>query len=132
MTIEPLEPRTLLSGTLYTVTSLADTVASDGQLTLREAIQAANTNTALITGILYDDYWQQAYNNSVNIFDSIGPTGKIIITITSKAATKGAALQAACSHLDLKPEEVVAFGDAENDLAMFSVAGAGWARVCIS
>jgi Cof subfamily protein (haloacid dehalogenase superfamily) len=67
---------------------------------------------------------QEAYNNTINIFDSIGPTGKIIITITSKAATKGAALQAACSHLDLKPEEVVAFGDAENDLAMFSVAGA--------
>ncbi|MCU0916542.1 MAG: hypothetical protein MUC88_18545 [Planctomycetes bacterium] len=35
------------AGTTYVVDSLADAVASDGELTLREAIQAANTNAAV-------------------------------------------------------------------------------------
>ncbi|MCC7408079.1 MAG: right-handed parallel beta-helix repeat-containing protein [Phycisphaeraceae bacterium] len=43
--LETLEPRLLLSGTAYVVDSLLDTVADDGHLTLREALQAANTNT---------------------------------------------------------------------------------------
>lgn len=45
--LESLEPRVLLSGTNYLVNSLADVVANDGVVTLREAIQAANTNTAV-------------------------------------------------------------------------------------
>ena len=60
----------------------------------------------------------------MNIFDSIGPTGKLVLTITGKAASKGAALQAACDHLQIDPQQVIAFGDAENDLAMFRLAGA--------
>jgi len=44
---EPLEPRLLLSGTTYIVDSLADVVADDGLVTLREAIEAANTNAAV-------------------------------------------------------------------------------------
>lgn len=66
----------------------------------------------------------ERYAEHVNIFDSIGPSGRIIITITAKRATKGAALAAACAHLRLDPRSVIAFGDAENDLAMFRVAGA--------
>ncbi len=64
------------------------------------------------------------YAGQVNIFDSIGPTGRLVLTITNKAASKGAALQAACDHLQIAPAQVVAFGDAENDLAMFAIAGA--------
>lgn len=64
------------------------------------------------------------YREEVNIFDSIGPSGKIIITVTAKDATKGIALQAACQHLGISSQQVVAFGDAENDLEMFSAAGA--------
>jgi hypothetical protein len=45
--LEPLEPRVLLSGTLFVVNSLQDVVATDGLITLREAIEAANTNTAV-------------------------------------------------------------------------------------
>jgi Cof subfamily protein (haloacid dehalogenase superfamily) len=82
------------------------------------AIQGTRTNARIKSEL------QQAYSKTVNIFDSIGPTGKIIITITSKQATKGAALHAACRHMGLSPKEVVAFGDAENDLAMFAAAGA--------
>jgi Cof subfamily protein (haloacid dehalogenase superfamily) len=67
---------------------------------------------------------QQKYADSVNIFDSIGPNGKIIITITAKQGTKGRALASACTHLGITAADVVAFGDAENDLDMFRVAGA--------
>ena len=82
------------------------------------AIQGTKANARI------KDELQARYSDSVNIFDSIGPTGRIIITITGKAATKGAALSAACAHLNLEPSAVVAFGDAENDLAMFDIAGA--------
>ena len=66
----------------------------------------------------------QRFEGRVNILDSVGPTGKIVLTITAKAATKGAALTSACEHLGITPENVVAFGDSENDLAMFELAGA--------
>ena len=43
---EVLEAGAMLGGTVYVVDSLDDVVAADGKVTLREAIQAANTNTA--------------------------------------------------------------------------------------
>jgi len=64
------------------------------------------------------------FDGRVHFFDSIGPSGKVILTITAATASKGAALEAACRHLDLDPHDVVAFGDAENDIEMFRVAGA--------
>lgn len=45
--LESLEPRLMLSGTTYVVDSALDVVASDGLVTLREAIDAANSNTAV-------------------------------------------------------------------------------------
>jgi hypothetical protein len=64
------------------------------------------------------------YTGRVHFFDSIGPSGKLILTLTAATASKGAALAAACGHLDVDPREVIAFGDAENDLEMFRIAGA--------
>ncbi len=64
------------------------------------------------------------YVESVHLFDSIGPTGRLVITLTAEGATKGTALIAACQHLGINTREVVAFGDAENDLEMFKLAGA--------
>ncbi len=46
---EPLEGRVLLSA--YVVNSLADTIASDGVVTLREALEASNTNTAVTADV---------------------------------------------------------------------------------
>lgn len=63
------------------------------------------------------------YLESVNIYDSIGPSGKIVITITAKAANKGEALRTACQHIDVDLDSVLAFGDAQNDIEMFRVAG---------
>ena len=59
----------------------------------------------------------------VNIFDSIGPSGRLVITITGKAADKGTALARACEYLDIEAAEVIAFGDAGNDVEMFRRAG---------
>ncbi|MCZ6502611.1 MAG: HAD family hydrolase [Gammaproteobacteria bacterium] len=64
------------------------------------------------------------YEATVNIYDSIGPSGKIILTMTAKAANKGQALLTTCHYLDIDPVDVVAFGDAENDISMFEIAGA--------
>ena len=46
------------------------------------------------------------------------------IEITAASASKGSALESACRFLGISPAEVVAFGDAENDIEMFRVAGA--------
>ncbi len=46
------EPGMLLSATEYVVTSLADVVASDGVVTLREALEAANTNSAVTADVI--------------------------------------------------------------------------------
>jgi HAD superfamily hydrolase (TIGR01484 family) len=64
------------------------------------------------------------FSDRVHFFDSIGPTGKVILTITAATASKGAALASACDYLGLSPRDVVAFGDADNDIEMFKVAGA--------
>jgi len=66
---------------------------------------------------------KERFAETVNIYDSIGPSGKLILTMTAKAANKGHALLAVCSHLSIDPAEVIAFGDAENDISMFEVAG---------
>jgi len=64
------------------------------------------------------------YADQVNVYDSIGPNGKIVITVTAKAANKGEALLASCRHLGVQPAQVITFGDAENDIEMFKVSGA--------
>ena len=63
------------------------------------------------------------YQEHVHFFNSIGPTGKDILTLTSSKASKGDALKAACQHLGITTDQVVAFGDSENDIEMFRAAG---------
>ncbi len=82
------------------------------------AIQGASVNARIRAEL------EPRFSDRVHFFDSIGPTGKVILTITAANASKGAALEAACRYLELSPREVVAFGDADNDVEMFRVAGA--------
>ncbi|MCZ6619869.1 MAG: HAD family hydrolase [Gammaproteobacteria bacterium] len=82
------------------------------------AIQGTRTNTRIRNEL------EPIYSDSVHFFDSIGPTGKIILTMTSSSASKGDALLSACNHLGIDPLDVLAFGDSENDIEMFRVAGA--------
>jgi Cof subfamily protein (haloacid dehalogenase superfamily) len=74
---------------------------------------------ARIEAELRDDW-----STAVRFVESISSAGKSLLTLTAVGADKGAALEVACAELDLSPSDVVAFGDAENDLAMFRVAGA--------
>lgn len=83
----------------------------------------ATIQGSAVIGIIKSEF-KDRYADSVNIYDSVGPTGKLILTMTAKAANKGQALLAACKHTGIDPAEVIAFGDAENDISMFEVAGA--------
>ena len=49
------------------------------------------------------------------------------LTLTATGADKGVALRVACDELGIDPHEVVAFGDAENDIEMFAIAGRSYA-----
>ena len=91
---------------------------ADATLPRVAAIQGTRTNTRIRNEL------EPRYADSVHFFDSIGPNGKIILTMTSSNASKGDALLSACNHLDIDPLDVVAFGDSENDIEMFRVAGA--------
>ena len=62
-------------------------------------------------------------SNQLLLLDSVGPSGNLVLTITAANAHKGNALIAACAHLGIDPEQVIAFGDTDGDLDMFAVAG---------
>ena len=64
------------------------------------------------------------WGESVRFVESISSRGKSILTLTAAGADKGVALAVACAHLDIPLDEVVSFGDAENDIEMFRVTGA--------
>lgn len=93
------------------------------QLPAPESLPRIATVQGSSTISLVREMQQRRYAASVNIFDSIGPGGKTVITITAKEADKGIALRKACEHLKIGPDRVLAFGDADNDIAMFRVAG---------
>jgi len=73
---------------------------------------------------LIKDELQPRYGKTVHFFDSIGPSGKVILTLTSSKASKGVALRHACNHLRIALDQVITFGDAENDIEMFRISGA--------
>jgi len=67
------------------------------------------------------------WRERVTFAESISSRGKVVLTLTAAEVSKGVALTTACRDLGLGPEEVVAFGDAENDIEMFRVAGYSFA-----
>ena len=89
-----------------------------GQSPRIAAIQGTRINE-----LIKNELWP-AHRETVAIHDSIGPSGKLITTITSVRADKGEALRCASAHLDIPLDQFIAFGDAENDLPMFAAAGA--------
>ena len=91
---------------------------ADASLPRVAAIQGSKVNELIRQEIA------PKYGDAIQIADSIGPNGKIIVTYTGAKADKGRALEVACAATGIKHEEVVAFGDAENDISMFKVAGA--------
>ena len=67
------------------------------------------------------------WHDRVRFITSISSYAKSILTLTAVGADKGVALAVACRDLGLDPTEVVAIGDAENDIEMFRVAGGSFA-----
>jgi Cof subfamily protein (haloacid dehalogenase superfamily) len=67
---------------------------------------------------------EPVWGDRVHFIISISSYGKPILTLTAMGAHKGVALRVACKDLGIEPLEVVAFGDSDNDLEMFRVAGA--------
>jgi len=71
---------------------------------------------------LHDEVRKRMYERfggNVNVMRSY-PT---FLEIINAGVSKGEGLRIAMQHRGLKPEEVIAFGDEENDLPMFTVAG---------
>jgi Cof subfamily protein (haloacid dehalogenase superfamily) len=67
------------------------------------------------------------WSDRVRFVESISSDAKSILTLTSTGADKGAALAVACKELDIDPAQVIAIGDAQNDVEMFRVAGTSFA-----
>jgi Cof subfamily protein (haloacid dehalogenase superfamily) len=64
------------------------------------------------------------WSGRVQFVESISSYGKSMLTLTAAGAHKGVALGVACKDLGIDVADVVAFGDSDNDLEMFRVAGA--------
>jgi Cof subfamily protein (haloacid dehalogenase superfamily) len=67
------------------------------------------------------------WEHDVRFMTSLSPQSKSLLTLTAAGAHKGVALGVACIELGLMPEDVVAIGDADNDIEMFKVAGGSFA-----
>jgi Cof subfamily protein (haloacid dehalogenase superfamily) len=65
-----------------------------------------------------------AWRDQVHFITSMSSRGKPVLTLTAMGAHKGVALGVACADLGIATEDVVAFGDSDNDIEMFRVAGA--------
>jgi hydroxymethylpyrimidine pyrophosphatase-like HAD family hydrolase len=52
----------------------------------------------------------------------VARTQRTYLEVLNAKASKGAGLKIALEHRGLRPEDVIAFGDEENDLPMFKVA----------
>lgn len=112
------EPKADLPGAeMRWVPALLPTLDGDENLPRIAAIQGTAINAQIRAELA------PRFADTINFFDSIGPSGKLISTITAKAATKGAALTATCAQLNIELASVLAFGDSENDLPLFAVAG---------
>lgn len=72
------------------------------------------------------DYLQAHYKEMAEPFkDELNMmfTSNFYYEFTAKGVDKGSALTVAMSKLGIKPEECIAFGDAENDISMLKFAG---------
>jgi len=78
--------------------------------------------TAAVREALADEWGAK-----VRFISSISGYAKSILTLTAVGADKGLALAVACRDLGIDPAEVVAIGDADNDMEMFRVAGGSFA-----
>ena len=94
-----------------------------GQISSRIGSVAENRNSTSTATIKLIRQLHEDWQDQVKIINSIRPTGRTVITITAHDADKGFALKAACNHLSIAIDSIVAFRDADNDILMFQRAG---------
>jgi Cof subfamily protein (haloacid dehalogenase superfamily) len=109
------DPADMPAGMTYTP-SLAEAA---GTRLPRVALIQGTAVTEVIVDQLADEW-----SEHVRFVDSLSSRGKRILTLTAAGADKGVALAVACADLGIHTDEVIAFGDADNDIEMFRVAGA--------
>src|SRR5690606_2169849 len=86
--------------------------------TLREAGEvrpriALVQGTAAIAAL--NEELRPRWEDRVHFNQSFSSTGRANLALTAVGADKGVALRVACEDLGVDPDDVVAFGDAEND-----------------
>jgi Cof subfamily protein (haloacid dehalogenase superfamily) len=111
------DPASMPAG-LRQTTSLASTLPQVPRIAL---IQGSTVNQRIVDSLAPE------WSDRVRFVESISSAAKTILTLTAVGADKGEALRAACDDLGLDPAQVVAIGDADNDIEMFRVAGASFA-----
>ncbi|NNL84171.1 MAG: HAD family phosphatase [Myxococcales bacterium] len=122
----PLSERVVMKGDY--VADLPDGVERVESLA---AIASEKPRMALIQGrsvcdaILGD--LKPRWADRVRFSPSISSRGKLVLTLTASEVNKGAALSHACADLGIATDDVLVFGDAENDIEMFEVAGGSFA-----
>src|SRR5262249_20220290 len=79
-------------------------------------VQGTAANQAIVGALAPE------WSERVRFITSLSAHAKSILTLTAVGADKGVALEVACRDLGLDPREVVAIGDADNDMEMFRVA----------
>jgi Cof subfamily protein (haloacid dehalogenase superfamily) len=84
-------------------------------------VQGTSVNQAVVEALA------PTWSDRVRFITSLSGHAKSILTLTAVGADKGVALEVACRDLGIEPSEVVAIGDADNDVEMFRVAGGSFA-----
>jgi Cof subfamily protein (haloacid dehalogenase superfamily) len=112
-----------LPGSLRHVASLAEaSLGPDGRVAPRIAlVQGSGVITRILEELVAD------WGRDVRFVQSFSSTRKTNLALTATGADKGVALAVACADLGLLPQQVVAIGDAQNDIEMFRVAGGSFA-----
>jgi hydroxymethylpyrimidine pyrophosphatase-like HAD family hydrolase len=64
------------------------------------------------------------WNDHVRFLTSMSGRGDVVLTLTSRGADKGRAVEVACADLGIDAADVVAMGDSATDVEMFRVVGA--------
>jgi len=109
-------------GSLPPVMRQVGRLADAGDVSPRIALVQGSAVIAAIVDRLAGEW-----SSTVRFLPSMSSAGKRNLVITGASADKGVALAVACGDLGLHPQQVVAFGDAHNDIEMFRIAGGSFA-----
>jgi Cof subfamily protein (haloacid dehalogenase superfamily) len=106
----------------YNHTGIVPTIKNLKNIALLPELQGCIKGMYIADPSLHDEIRRRMYErfgDQISVIRSF-PT---FLEILNKGVSKGEGLKIAMQYRGLKPEEVIAFGDEENDLSMFTAAG---------